>query len=583
MLAGLHIQNYALLKDLKIEFEKGFNVLTGETGAGKSIIIGALNIALGERVSSENIRTGEERATIEAVFNLNNEIKDIINTILEHAGINKSENEELIIKREINRAGKGKIFINNSSASLNTLQNISKFLIDIHGQHEHQSLLKNEIHIDLLDDYSKVIELREDIGNLYKKLININIKLDELKKIETEKQEKLDIINFRLNEIENSKLDSDTELNDLLLKREIMVNTENIKKSIYNILNSLLPSSLDIEGKGIIDLLDEVKENIQDIAKIDPKNMEIYLNDIKEIEIKLDDIKSYFVEYNEKINFEKSELAEIESRIEVLEGLMKKYKKNSIREIKDYFNELKQEKSKIELNDKIIEETEKEKQKILKELGDRCKKISEIRHLKSKELSKKIEEELKDLGILKAVFVVLIKTVEAKEGELAIDIDNKKYRLNEKGIDEVEFLISLNPGEDPKPLIKVASGGEISRIMLAIKNILSEIDKIPVMVFDEIDTGISGKIASVVGKKMFEISRKKQVICITHLPQIASYATLHYSVGKEIKGNKTETYIKRLDKKERILEIAKLLSGEKVTDSSIKAASELIEANQKSL
>ncbi len=581
MLTNLHIQNYALLKDLIIDFEKGFNVLTGETGAGKSIIIGALNIASGERVTTENIRTGEDKATVEAIFTVNEEVKKIVNSLLEEAGINIIEDEELLIKREISRSGKGKIFINNSSASLNILQKISKFLIDIHGQHEHQSLLKDEIHIDLLDDYSKVDDLKQDVKNLYLKLIDLNQKLDELKKIEAEKQEKLDIINFRLNEIEAAKLTSENELDDLVLKREIMVNTENIKQSIHNILNSLSPSALDIEGKGIIELLEEVKENINSIAKIDSENMKIYSETVKEMEIKLDDMKSFFIEYNEKINFNKDELNEMESRIEILENMMKKYKKSSIKEIKDYYNELKQEKEKIELNDKIILETENEKNKILNELTEKCKKLSEIRHQKSKELSKKIEEELKDLGISKGIFIIKVNEKEAEEGELSIKIENKKYKLTEKGINEVEFLISLNPGEEPKPLIKVASGGEISRIMLAIKNILSDVDKIPVMVFDEIDTGISGKIASVVGKKMYEISQKKQVICITHLPQIASYASVHYSVGKEIKGNKTETYIKRLDKKERILEIAKLLSGEKVTDSSLKAAQELIEANQK--
>ncbi len=582
MLTGLHIQNYALLKDLKIEFDKGFNVLTGETGAGKSIIIGALNIAMGERIYTENIRTGEEKAIVEVIFNLNDVLKNTINSIFEQSGINKTE-DEIIIKREINRAGKGKIFINNSVASLNILQKISRYLIDIHGQHEHQSLLKDEIHIDLLDDYSKVAGLRMEINNLYNSLININNKLDELKKIEQEKQEKLDVINFRINEIETSKLESDTELQDLLLKRELMINTESIKQSIHSILYSLSPASLDIEGKGMLDLLEEVNKNIQHIAKVDPKNMANYLNEIKEIEIKLTDLKNYFVEYNEKINFDKTELSEVEARIDIIENMMKKYKKNSIKEIKDYYNELKLEKEKIELNDKIINETENERKKIIKELIDKCKKLSDIRHTKSNELATKIKNELKDLGILKSEFIVKVRDIQAKESDISIEIDNKKYKLTEKGINEVEFLISLNPGEEPKPLIKIASGGEISRIMLAIKNILSDVDKIPVMVFDEIDTGISGRIASVVGKKMYEISRKKQVLCITHLPQIASFADVHYSVVKEIKENKTETNIKQLNKKERILEIAKLLSGEKVTESSIKAAQELIEENQKML
>jgi len=583
MLTTLYIQNFALLKDIKIEFFKGFNVLTGETGAGKSIIIGALNIAMGERGYTENIRTGEEKATIEAIFNFekNEELQGIINKFLEEAGINKIEDGELIIKREINRAGKGKIFINNSGASLNVLQSISKYLIDIHGQHEHQSLLKNEIHIDLLDDYSGVNDLRGEIAKLYNDLIALNNEINDLKRLETEKQEKLDIINFRINEIETAKLESETELEELLNKRELMVNVEKIKDSMHSILNSLSPGSLDLEGKGILELLDEVKENMNVIEKFDSKKISPYLEILNDVIIKVDDMKSFFMEYNDKINFSKDELNETETRIEVIENMMKKYKKNSIKEIKEYYEELKQEKNKIELNSKIIEEREEKRGKLLNLITEKCEKLSDIRHKKSVELSKKIENELKDLGILKGIFIISVKEIKAEEQDIYVEINKNKYKLTEKGINEVEFLISLNPGEEPKPLTKIASGGEISRIMLAIKNILADVDKIPVMVFDEIDTGISGKIASVVGKKLSEISQKKQIICITHLPQIASRGDYHYSVQKEVKGDKTQTFIKMLDKKDRVYEIAKLLSGEKVTDASLKAAGELLEESKK--
>lgn len=582
MLSTLYIQNFALLKDIKIEFFKGFNVLTGETGAGKSIIIGALNIAMGERGYTENIRTGEEKAIIEVIFNFekDEELLNIINKFIEEAGINKIEDGQLIIKREINRAGKGKIFINNSSASLNVLQTISKYLIDIHGQHEHQSLLKNEIHIDLLDDYSGVNDLREEIAKLYNNLIILNNEINDLKRLEAEKQEKLDMINFRINEIETAQLASETEMEELLNKRELMVNIEKIKEAMNTILNAVSPGALDLEGKGILELLEEVKENMNVIEKFDSKKVSPYLEILNDIIIKIDDMKSFFIDYNERVNFSKEELNGVEERIEIIENMMRKYKKNSIKEIKAYYDELKQEKNKIELNSKTIEEKEEKRKELLNLLSEKCEKLSDIRHKKSMELSKEIENELKDLGILKGVFIISVKEIKADEQDIYIEIKKNKFKLTEKGINEVEFLISLNPGEEPKPLIKIASGGEISRIMLAIKNILADVDKIPVMVFDEIDTGISGKIASVVGKKLSEISKKKQIICITHLPQIASKAEHHYSVQKEVKGEKTQTFIKMLDKKERVLEIAKLLSGEKVTDASIKAAGELLEESK---
>lgn len=346
MLSTLYIQNFALLKDIKIEFFKGFNVLTGETGAGKSIIIGALNIAMGERGYTENIRTGEEKAIIEVIFNFekDEELLNIINKFIEEAGINKIEDGQLIIKREINRAGKGKIFINNSSASLNVLQTISKYLIDIHGQHEHQSLLKNEIHIDLLDDYSGVNDLREEIAKLYNNLIILNNEINDLKRLEAEKQEKLDMINFRINEIETAQLASETEMEELLNKRELMVNIEKIKEAMNTILNAVSPGALDLEGKGILELLEEVKENMNVIEKFDSKKVSPYLEILNDIIIKIDDMKSFFIDYNERVNFSKEELNGVEERIEIIENMMRKYKKNSIKEIKAYYDELKQEK-----------------------------------------------------------------------------------------------------------------------------------------------------------------------------------------------------------------------------------------------
>ncbi len=579
MLSALKIQNYALIKDIEIEFSDRLNILTGETGAGKSIIIGALNIAVGEKSSPENIRTGEEKATVEAVFDLtrSESLKKLLNPLLEEAGIEKTD-DSLLIKREINRASKGKVYINNALSSLSLLEKIGKLLIDIHGQHEHQSLLKPDIHIDLLDDYASASNARAEVSGLYNRLAALNSEISKLQVIESEKQERLDTISYRINEIEQANFSSDTEYDDLLREREIMINTEAIKNEINNIITSLSPSSLDMEGEGAISLLEKAKENMQAIGKID-KITAAYDGIIDDALIKAGEIKDFFISYRDRVEFDKNKLQDTEERIELFETLMKKYRKTTIKEIREYFAELKQERKTIELNEESIKEKNKEKNSLLAALSKKCENLSKIRTAKAAELGKRIEEELKDLGIAHGKFIVDVKQTVingSETADLSVEISGKILRVTPIGIDTVEFLISLNPGEDVKPLVKVASGGEISRIMLSIKNILSEIDKIPVMVFDEIDTGISGKIAQVVGKKLNEISGKKQVICITHLPQIASFAKLHYSVEKVVKGNKSETTIKKLNNDEKVHEIAKLISGEKVTSSAMNAAKELL-------
>jgi len=577
MLTTLKIKNYALIRDIEIDFSPGLNILTGETGAGKSIIIGALSVAIGERGYTENIRTGEDKAEVEAVFNIKNN-KNLINKlkeILKQSGIDFNE-EQLIIKREISRSGKGRIYINNSAVTLSLLETIGNFLVDIHGQHEHQSLLKSELHIEFLDAYAKADDLRFEISTLYNYLIRLNDELNKIYAIEKDKQEKLEIINYKLNELKQADLKDSDEYEKLLTERTKLVNVETIKNLVNNIILSLMPSSIDIEGEGAIDLLAKAEKNINEIEKYDSKTAMEYKAQLNEILIKSKDLKDFFVDYINSIDFDKNYLDKIENRIELIEDLMKKFRKTDFIELINYSKELEKEKQLIELNEEIIKKKETEKKEILKKLTEVAIKLSNIRKQKAEELSKKIEEELKQLSITKAVFKINVYQKEANDDEPSIILNDKKIKITDNGIDNVEFLISLNPGEEIKPLVKVASGGEISRIMLAIKNILSESDIIPVMVFDEIDIGVSGKVASDIGAKLFSISKKKQIICITHLPQIASFSDTHYSVEKFVKNNKTETNIKKLNKDEKIREVAKLISGEKVTETSIKSAEELI-------
>lgn len=576
MLTTLRIKNYALLRDIEIDFTPGLNILTGETGAGKSIIIGALNIAVGERGYTENIRTGEEKAVVEAVFDMKNSprLKQAVNDSLKEAGI-EACGDELVIKREINRAAKGKIFINNSASALNFLERLGKVLIDIHGQHEHQSLLMNEVHIDLLDSYAGVLKQRAETAFLYSELAGADAEINKLKALEAEKSERLDTINYRINEIEQAAIKADNEFETLMRDRELMVHAEAVKDSVKSIITSLSPSSLDLEGSGALDLLERAKKDMETVGRVDRQAIDALMPALSEALLKAGEVKDFFVDYKDRIEFDKGRLQEVEDRIELFENMFKKYRKKDLAEVAAYYEELKKEKEKIETNEEHIKEMEAKKDRLMKEFSVKCAKLSEIRRQKAADLGKKIENELKGLGISKGVFKAEVSRFEADAG-LTAEIGGKKFKAGPQGIDTVEFMISLNPGEDVKPLVKVASGGEISRIMLAIKNILSEADIIPVLVFDEIDTGISGKIAQDVGNKLYEISRKKQLICITHLPQIAGFSDSHYSVGKQVKDNKTETIIKKLNAKEKTEEVAKLLSGDKVTEASLKAAEELI-------
>ncbi len=576
MLTVLRIKNYALLRDVTLEFKDGLNILTGETGAGKSIIAGALNIAAGERGYTENIRTGEQGARVEAVFEFEKggPLARTLQPLLAGAGIEETAGA-LIIKREINRAGRGKVFVNNSACPLSLLRKIGKYLIDIHGQHEHQSLLRNEVHIGLLDGYAGHDKEIQEINGLYGRFVSLDREIKRLKALENEKQEKLDIINYRINEIESASLPDDEGLRELYNKREIMAHASSLKESVNAALTLLSPAAMDADGEGAVDMLEKAKKHVAEIGKVDKKAEDEYMPILEDAAVKAGELKDFFAGYAEKVEFNPESLRAAEDRLDLIESLMKKFGKKTAGEIKEYHGELINEKAAIEVNEETIKEKENEYKKLNDSLYKKCDALSEKRQEKGKELAEKIKEELKGLGISRGEFVVEVSREEAGSGP-AISRGGKNYKLFPDGMDIVEFLISLNPGEDVRPLVKIASGGEVSRIMLAIKNILSGVDKVAVMVFDEIDTGISGRVAAAAGAKLAEISKKKQLICITHLPQIAAYGGLHYSVGKKTDGKRTETFIKQLGHEERVREIAKLLSGDRVTDASINAAEELI-------
>lgn len=547
-LREVRIKNFAIIDQAVIEFDPGFNVITGETGAGKSIIIDSLNASLGERCSSELIKSGKETAVVEAFFeNVNTEVK----TKLEEAGL--EEADDLIIKREISRNGKGRCYINNSMVTVNTLKNIAEYLADIHGQHEHQALLQTGNQLELLDTYGKLSSDRKKYSEIYRSLSELVKKRASLVMSEQEKQRRLDMLGYAIKEIEAANLrpGEDAELDR---QRNIMVNSEKIAgnvNEVYRLVHG------DENTVAALSSLEKAQKKLEQLAEIDPslsKTLETFKNVVIELREAAETISSY----KEKMDFDPARLESVEDRRDLLLKLKKKYGATA-GEILEFYDKQKAELETITRNEEEIEKLEAEFSKVKAEACRKAEVLSRKRKEAALGLEKKVVAELSDLGMAKTKFKAEF-TREENSGELAGQ-DGMKYALTAQGFDRVQFLISSNIGEEPKPLNKVASGGEMSRIMLALKVIIGKEDKVGTLVFDEIDTGIGGNMGNVAGEKMSEAAKTRQVICITHLPQIAALAKRHIYIEKGVKSGKTVIDIEKLDKEKRIKEVARMLGG----------------------
>ncbi|RKD27869.1 DNA replication and repair protein RecN [Caminicella sporogenes DSM 14501] len=566
MLLELSIENFLLIDKVKISFTNGFNVISGETGAGKSIIIDAINLTLGGKSNKNFVRTGKKRAIIEAVFDIDNrEVKKL----LDEYGIDCEDNI-LILTREIFGTGKSISRVNGRIVQLAFIQKISKLLIDIHGQHEHQSLLYSENHIDLLDLYGNKL-IQDTAIKVKEKYNELKLYKSELKKYssinEKERERRIDLIKFQINEIDSSNL-KNNEDEELLKEYELLKNAENIFATISESYDKI--SSNYNDEYSVSSVLSNVLSKLEKISSFDEKLLNFY-SEVQDIFYRLQDISTDMRHYLENISFDSERLNEIEMRLDTINNLKRKYG-NTIEEILNYRNELIDELKEIEGSfDKINVLNEKIK-KCEEEYIELADKLTVIRKQVAKDFEEKILKELKDLNLEKAKFEVNIVANLDKEGKLI---------FSQKGIDKVEFLISTNPGEPLMPLSKVASGGEISRIMLALKIILAKVDNISTLIFDEIDTGISGKTANIVGEKMALIAINYQVISITHLPQIAVMADNHLLIEKVFYDDQTMTKVKTLTEEERIEEISRLIGGNNITDLTLQNAEEMIELANK--
>ncbi|SHM51167.1 DNA replication and repair protein RecN [Caldanaerovirga acetigignens] len=571
MLLKLIVKDFALIDDVEIEFKEGLNVLTGETGAGKSIIIDAIGMILGERASSEYIRSGKEFSVIEAVFEYNN---PTIYNILTEMGIEQEDNL-LIISRKINQQGKNYCRINGISVPVSTLKALGKNLVDIHGQHQHQSLLNPEKHLEMLDllGGKELQEKKEEVRSLYKKIIDTENKLRSFVKAQEEFLKYKEQLKLEVDELEMAQLKPGE---DLVLERELEI-LEHYDKILRSLNFSLLtlyegdensPAVVDNVAK-VVNALDEVVAYFSPIKKD--------LDSLRNILYELEDVVSDLRDHIKTIDFEPGKLDEIQARISFLNRLRNKYNK-SIDELIKYKE---QAASKLEEALNIDEEIIKLENslEILKQ--DYIKSALELHKLRKTIASifeKNISRELKDLGMKDVKFSVDINWIESEEG---VKVKNKTVKIGEKGLDTVEFLISTNPGEPLKPLAKIVSGGEASRILLALKSILAQIDNIPCLIFDEIDVGIGGRMSQIVGEKLFKISRNHQVLCVTHSPQIASLGDAHFCINKISNNDRTFTTVKEIKGEERIKEISRMLGGTEITDKTIAHAKEMLELAEK--
>ena len=539
MISTLHIKNIGIIEDLNIDLNKGLNVLTGETGAGKTLIIDSLKIISGGRFSKDMMRRGASNSYVELCMYVPES--------------EKAEDGNIIVSREITSSGKNMCKINGRMVTVNELKEFMRDFIEIHGQNDNQNLLDNKKHLNYLDSYSGeiILSLKESYKNYYNEYKDVVKELKENFGDEKEKQRRIDLLQYQIKEIEEADLKINEE-EELESQRKIIMNSEKISENL-NTANNL------IEENGI----DNISLAIRALEKIESldNKYEKATNDLKNVYYELQEVSRDISLYKEDTYFDEEERNQVEERLDLIHQLKRKYG-NTIGEILQYKDEIKKELDKIENLEEYNMKLRKKKEELEKELNTLAKKIHEIRIASSNKLMYDIDEELKDL--------------EMKNAKINIKVDYVENEFFKEGKDIVKFYITTNIGEDEKELAKIASGGEMSRIMLAIKKVLAEFDNTPVLVFDEIDTGISGNAANSVAKKLKSIANKHQVLCISHLPNIAAIADYNYFISKNVLKNRTCTQIKLLQEREVLEEIARISSGE-VNDITLEYAKRLRE------
>ena len=550
MLKELRLNNLAIIKNVDLEFENGFVAMTGETGAGKSIILDGISLLIGERSNSDMIRTGEDRLSAEAVFELTEEQVKVLNDLDFDI-----EDEELIITRNLDRDGKTKVLVNGMRVPVSKLKEIMSHVLDLVGQHNHQYLLNRNYHLALLDKFlpKDGLELKEKIKKIISEITALTKKISEIEEIKRQIEEKKDIYEFHIGEIEALDL-KDGEDDELEDEYKLLFNAGKIKDKLTESLLNVKEGDISI-----LKTLQKTRKNFEQLTNILASYGELSER-LEKVYYELDDISYSIEDMLDEVSTDENRLELVVKRIDSINKLKMKYG-STIKEILEYKNDIENKLNLISFENDELDRLKKEKAKKTEEYFLSARDLSKKRRDLAKTIEAKLKTELKDLKMENASFKIHFE---------------KKEELREKGIDNVEFMISSNIGEELKPLSKIASGGEISRIMLALKIIFSKVDNISVLIFDEIDTGIAGETVKKVAEKLKTISKDVQVICVTHSPQIAAKGDQQFFIKKEVENNLTETKVEVLSQEERVREIARMISGDNYSEISIQHAKEIM-------
>ncbi|MDI7275200.1 MAG: DNA repair protein RecN [Anaerolineae bacterium] len=566
MLQELSITNLAIIDHLHLTFAPGMNVLTGETGAGKSIIVDAVSALLGARVSAETvIRSGSERATVEAVFSLTREQAELVRPLLEEYGLEEGEGT-LILSRELGRSGRSVCRVNGRAVTLGLLEEIGQRLIDIHGQSEHLSLLRVREHLFFLDRYAGLTQERERLAAVVAEIRRVRHALQACLQDERELARRADLLQYQVAEIDAARLDPDEEA-DLLHQRAMLANAERLSELASSGYATLSGGE---QRRSALDLLGSVLHDLQQLERLDPSLAE-QRQALESTIYQLEDVSRSLRLYRDSIEYSPARLKQVEDRLSLIQTLKRKYG-DTVEEVLRFGQRAREELESISHNEERVAELRAQEAELLRQAGEQAAALSVARQRAAAELERAMEEQLAELKMERARFVVSLERVEDPSGP---EIDGKRWALDATGIDRVEFLIAPNVGEPPKPLARIASGGETSRLMLAMKGVLSAADPVPTLIFDEIDAGISGRVGTLVGRKLWNLTRQHQVLCVTHLPQIASFADCHLGVSKRVDGERTVTVVHHLGGDERPRELAALLGGDG-SQASLLSATELL-------
>lgn len=578
MLSELIIQDFAIIEQLHLRFESGFNVLTGETGAGKSIIIDAVSLLLGGRADADLIRSGASQATVEGIFVLDEEVQSVLNPLLEEDGLEGDDPTTLVLAREIRHGGRNVSRVNGRAVSLKVVRELGEYMVDIHGQTEHLSLMRVREHVELLDRYGELWPLRDRFAALVRELRTVRRELASLRRDERELARRVDLLQYQVGEIDAARLEPGED-EELAQERTRLANAEQLRELADEAYQALYVG--DGESASGVDLVQISARALVGLVRLDPSTVALE-EAAQTLSYQLEDLADSLRQYREQIEFNPRRLNQVEERLALIHSLQRKYG-DSIEEVLAFADRARSELETIEHSEERTGELEVEEERLLHEVGRVGAELSAQRQETGERLAAGIEAELEELSMERARFGVDITW---RDDDAGAFVEGRRVDFDLTGLDRIEFLVAPNVGEPLKPLVRIASGGETSRLMLALKTVLAQADRTPTLIFDEIDAGIGGRIGAVVGQKLWGLTvgdggkaRDHQVLCVTHLPQLACYGDVHFHVRKGVVGERTVTSVDLVDGKEREVELAGMLGT--LTEQTRASAREMLLASQR--